>query len=266
MHEQLGIPDGQEGFVMKLHDSAGLTELHWHEELEFNLITSGSAYYVIDSRRYLLTSGTLIWLFPGQEHLLVDYTNSYTMWVVVFTRAVRDELAANPERRDMLRPDPGRILIRRLALGDYNRLDNLCAVVCQTTGAPDRFNTGVRFLATEGWHALLHGEKLQSGTDLSPVVAGTLRLIARAGGCVALSEVAEQLNSTPGWVSRSFHREMGLPFIAYCNRTRLMRFASLRKTHPGTPITHLAYRAGFGSYAQFYRVYRKAHGRSPTQS
>jgi len=264
MHDALDIPQNHHGFVRFLHDSAGLRELHWHEELEFNLITSGSAYYVIGAKRQLLTAGTLIWLFPGQEHLLVDYRDNFSMWVVVFTESVRDLLATRPERNAMLVPDPGKICIRRLAFEDFERIDELAHVVNGADGDPERFNMGISFLAAEGWHAFLHGEALQGGTDLSPVVIGALRIITHKKGCITLPEVAARLNATPGWVSRSFHRELGITFTGYCQRVKIMLFRSLRKASPSSSLTTLAYRAGFGSYAQFHRVYRQSYGVSPS--
>lgn len=265
MHDALVIPPNQNGFVMRLHDSAGLTQLHWHEELEFNLIVSGSAYYVIGSKRHLLTAGTLIWLFPRQEHLLVEYDDSFCMWVVVFTEPVRDLLATHPERTAMLAPDPGRVLMRMLALEDFDRLDELARIVHKTTGDADRFNLGISFLAAQGWHAFLHGEALEAGSDLSPLVVGALRIITRERGCITLPELAAQLNATPGWLSRSLHRELGITFTGYCQRTKMSQFCRLRKTHPGSSLTTLAYRAGFGSYAQFHRVYREAYGAPPSR-
>jgi len=242
MHDALVIPPNQNGFVMRLHDSAGLTQLHWHEELEFNLIVSGSAYYVIGSKRHLLTAGTLIWLFPRQEHLLVEYDDSFCMWVVVFTEPVR-----------------------MLALEDFDRLDELARIIHKTTGDADRFNLGISFLAAQGWHAFLHGEALEAGSDLSPLVVGALRIITRERGCITLPELAAQLNATPGWLSRSLHRELGITFTGYCQRTKMSQFCRLRKTHPGSSLTTLAYRAGFGSYAQFHRVYREAYGAPPSR-
>lgn len=250
---------------MRLHDSAGHTELHWHEELEFNLIVSGSAYYVIGSKHHLLTAGTLIWLFPRQEHLLVEHDETFCMWVVVFTQPVRDLLAAHPERTAMLAADPGRVLMRILAHEDFDRLDELARVVHNTTGDADRFNLGISFLAAQGWHAFHYGKALEAGTDLSPLIVGALRTITRAGGCITLPELAAQLNATPGWLSRSFHRELGTTFTAYCQRTKLSRFCRLRRAHPGLSLTELAYRAGFGSYAQFHRVYREAYGAPPSR-
>ncbi len=266
MHDAIVVPKDQNGFVMRLNDSGGHTKLHWHEELEFNLIVSGSAYYVIGSKRYLLTAGTLIWLFPRQEHLLVDYGDSFCMWVVLFTEPVRDLLATHPERNAWLAPDPGRVLMRRLAARDFDRLDELSRIVHSTTGDGDRFNLGISFLAAEGWDAFLHGEALEGGSDLSPIVVGALRIISRHGGCVTLPEVAAELNATVGWLGRSFHRELGVTFTRYCQRIKLMQFSCLRKEHPGSSLMKLAYRAGFGSYAQFHRVYTGAYGVPPSKT
>lgn len=68
---------------------------------------------------------------------------------------------------------------------------------------------------------------------------------------------------SPSRLSRLFHEQTGETIAAFRNRQRIARF------HAGDPRTTLlecALAAGFGSYAQFHRVYRAMVGGTPRNS
>src|SRR6185436_8837980 len=69
--------------------------------------------------------------------------------------------------------------------------------------------------------------------------------------------LAADFRVSPGYLARTFKREMGLSLVEYRNRLRLERFfeTSQRQEGSGTLLC-AALEAGFGSYAQFHRVYR----------
>lgn len=265
MRETGLLRPGVNGIVGFFHDRTGLAEFHSHPELEFNLATAGSAFYIVDSRRYLLTPGTLIWLFPAQEHLLVDVSSDFTMWIGVLSAEVASSVGRERGYEALARDHPGEVLVRRLRSPAADELSRLAALVhgARAGSTIARFNHGVAYLFLEAWEAFVHGADLDGASDLSPVVAGVLRQVAATGGCLRLGEAAEQFRVTPSWLSRTFHREAGVRFVDYCNRLKLMRFEELRAAHTAANLTALALDAGFGSYAQFYRVFRAAHGRGP---
>lgn len=57
---------------------------HHHVELELNLVVRGSISYVLGERRHTFGRRTLLWLFPSQEHQLVDRTSDAENYVAVF--------------------------------------------------------------------------------------------------------------------------------------------------------------------------------------
>ena len=57
---------------------------HHHDELEFNFVISGSGSYLLDDRRVDISAGSIIWLFPEQEHLLINESEDFAMWIAVF--------------------------------------------------------------------------------------------------------------------------------------------------------------------------------------
>src|SRR6266536_3902379 len=89
---------------------------------------------------------------------------------------------------------------------------------------------------------------------------GNLRADPSAGD---LTELAGAVGLSPGHLSRLFKAQTGTSLSRYRNQQRLHRF--LLAYGSGQPTTALAaaLAAGFGSYAQFYRVFRQATGRAP---
>jgi len=67
---------------------------------------------------------------------------------------------------------------------------------------------------------------------------------------------------SPGHLTRSFKRHAGSSIVEYRNELRLARFLS-QATRQG--LLEAALGAGFGSYAQFHRVFRARFGKSPRQ-
>jgi len=78
--------------------------------------------------------------------------------------------------------------------------------------------------------------------------------------------LASELGVSPGHLARSFKRKMGVSLVDYRNRLRLERFlVAVPRRGNGSNLLDAALEAGFGSYAQFHRVYRKFRGATPRE-
>jgi methylphosphotriester-DNA--protein-cysteine methyltransferase len=97
----------------------------------------------------------------------------------------------------------------------------------------------------------------------SPMVERILSAL-NEGTPMTGERLAGELGVSPGHLARSFKREMGVSLVDYRNRLRIDRFfeAIQRAGSTGNLLT-AALEAGFGSYAQFHRVYRKFLGTTP---
>jgi AraC-like DNA-binding protein len=103
----------------------------------------------------------------------------------------------------------------------------------------------------------------QSHESVALLHAVTRRTLDRVHLDPAVSEaaLARGLHTEASGLSRKFRQELGVTFVEYRARVRLMRFIS--RVDAGEPLTRAALAAEFGSYAQCHRVFRRALGCSP---
>ena len=76
--------------------------------------------------------------------------------------------------------------------------------------------------------------------------------------------LARQMGISPGHLARSFKSQMGVSLVEYRNRLRVERFFAT-VDRGGSNLQEAAQQAGFGSYAQFHRVFRKLLGTTPRE-
>jgi transcriptional regulator GlxA family with amidase domain len=77
-------------------------------------------------------------------------------------------------------------------------------------------------------------------------------------------EIASRLGVTLGRLSRAFKSELGMSLVEHRNRLRLDRFTRLLGSGPRN-LLDTALEAGFGSYAQFHRVFRALRHSTPRE-
>ena len=102
-----------------------------------------------------------------------------------------------------------------------------------------------------------------SGEARNPVVQKVLDALA-SDRPVSGEQLARELGISPGHLARSFKIEMGVSLVEYRNRLRVERFLAT-VDRGGSNIQEAAEQAGFGSYAQFHRVFRKLLGTAPRE-
>lgn len=61
-------------------------------------------------------------------------------------------------------------------------------------------------------------------------------------------------------------REVGVALARYRNSIRLGRFWEIYRGSADVSVLDAAFAAGFGSYAQFFRVYTEAYGKGPRET
>jgi methylphosphotriester-DNA--protein-cysteine methyltransferase len=291
MLDNLKLDPIYDGFLFLAESARNAPRLHSHHhvELELNLVVRGAITYVVRNRRYTFTKRSLLWLFPAQEHQLVDRSDDAEYYVVVFKpalirQACHSRLYAplrrkgtklegviqsilEPESFDLIRKtmdammqgslDPD-VLNRE---GGYGYRSNFSF----RHGDPEGLNAGLRHILLLCWRAQGDGNALGEAVALHPSVRKALDLLASGHNELNLGELARHCGVSKAYLSRIFGRQIGVSLSRYRNSLRLSRFWRHFRQPEKSTMTEAAYAAGFGSYAQFYKVFAQAYGSGPRE-
>ncbi len=259
LRESLPLLYGAEGEVWHHAASAHRHPRHRHAELELNLALAGRAVYLVDDRLVDLPRNGLLWLFPGQDHTIAHQSADFRMWIVVFRSALVRRLvgadsilrARNPRSVD---------LCRGIASEATRELATACAALYAGQDL-QLLNAGLGYLLLSAWRAFRSAPPGSSKARLDPAVARTVTLV-RADPTRSGAELATAVGLSRAHLSRRFNEQVGTSLSAFRGRVRIERFLDLVE-RGGNSLLGAALAAGFGSYGQFYRIFRAATGQSP---
>jgi len=254
---------------------------HHHRELELNVIVQGSITYVVDGRRFRFFPRTLLWLFPHQEHQLVARSGNAQFYVAAFKPALVRRFCNSPRNSvghegvlNTLLPPESFELIRNIM--DSLMLGSLDADIlnreagfgpasdfCFEHRDPDALNAGLGYLMLMCWRSQLKCKATHDPIVLHRVIRRALKCLSEEENETSLEELAKLCGASKSYLSRKFHTQIGVPLNRYRNSLRLSRFFRHYREGGRKTITEAVYAAGFGSYAQFYKVFAEAYGQGP---
>ena len=236
--------------------------MHQHVELELNLITQGLAIYLLDNEKYHVRQGDLIWLYPDQNHVLVHETSDFEMWVGVFRPEAMSKLATDPNQQPLLLSQANGDCCRRLTLKQMQSLSALMAEVYATKDQTAHFNSGLGYVFLTCWQYFENASAIPI-EDVHPAVEKAARKIQDEEEATTLNELARHTGLSPARLSRLFKEQTGVTMVSFRNRLRLGRFFTVYGTGQRHTMLDAALAAGFGSYPQFHRVFKRELGCSP---
>lgn len=267
--DNLSIPVGSEGRVWRYAFDGLGRRGHRHAELEINVVTHGTGEVVLRDRRYPLRRGTLVWLCPGQDHLLLQ-APELRMWVLELSpEVIRRTLAGYKEEDStlalQLAPDAGGRLscvVDETALAALERLMIDVAAVAQW---PALHSTGLAYIVLRAWDHIRSAPE-DGGDHLHPAVELAMRYLRESiSEEINLPTIAAYAEVSPSRLSRLISTQLGLSFVQLKARLRLQRALALLDEDEQPNLLDAAYAAGFGSYAQFFRVFRDEMGLPPRE-
>jgi AraC-like DNA-binding protein len=263
MKESLAIPDHAPGMAFLQCLPGYLHPRHRHDELEMNLVLRGRATCLVGNRLYRIERGSLLWLFPEQEHNVLDKSEDYTVWIAYWRpSAIKRACTDDPSMSTCLTGDPSGWLCRRLNEPQIKRLDLPLRHAAQSDHIALSRNALTYVLAL-AWNLSSDGSAVLPMTSLHPSVERAARLICDPEQR-SLSQLGKACGLSPARLSSLFSKQMGIPLAAYRSQQRIDRFLAEHDPR-STNLTASALNAGFGSYSQFHRVFTAYMKMSPQQ-
>ncbi len=261
MRQQLNLPKGLEGNLWHYRHQ-GSNAMHRHAELELNLVTAGRGLYLLENRKYEIRRGDLLWLFPAQEHVLVEQSPDFEMWIGVFRPGAVRRIATDANAKTLRQRNPAGDFCRRLAEAEFAWLEKLFAEIETTRQQSGLFNAGLSYVFLRAWQHFEHAADVPA-RDVHPAVERTARFIRDGAADLHLDELARRAGLSAPRLSRLFKQQTGVALVEFRNRQRVEKFLEIYGLGRRRKMLDAALEAGFGSYAQFHRIFKRLRGCSP---
>ena len=197
MKEKLKIRTGAEGFALRTGQHLRRGAPHHHEELEVNLVLSGKASYLFGNRRVPLLASSMIWLFPKQEHVLMDWSHDFSMWVVVFKPNLVARRSGQGERHILRSGDPGDIFCRQIDSRHIDLLNHVYEGALEEDQDLEFVNAALDYALVASWQAYQFSSESIPRTDVHPAVAKAARLMTNADSSIGLNALAKRSGTQP---------------------------------------------------------------------
>ncbi len=232
-------------------EHGGRRPRHFHAEPELNLVANGWAEFGVGERVVRVAAGELVGFPAGQDHILLRSSEDIFLFAIGMAPMLASEVCAGQWGETAVP------LHLRLAPTDLAALSHRAGCIVDTPF--------VEQPCAELWehvHWLGQHRPLGRSGDLHVLTKRALQVVSEDPG-LGLRAVAKKTKANPSEVSRYFHRDLGMTFVHYRTRLRLLRFIDLVQADRGN-WTGAAIAAGFGSYSQCHRNFQAQLGCSPS--
>ncbi len=238
-----------------------MTRTHSHPEIEANLIETGSCRYLIDDRVQTLIRGDLFWLFPEQQHMIIDASADLSLWIML---ARPDFLAQRTQRvPTCASAQPQFTRPHRLREAERLHLTGVAAALVACEDDPAHHADGLAWWFDEA-SRITESQAGRTGKSMHPAIIRALALL-ESNPSTPLPELARVVHMSASRLSHLFSEQVERSVSAHRNHLRLTRFQERMQSGECRNLTKAAFDAGFGSYAQFARVLRADTGVTPRE-
>lgn len=241
-------------------------EQHSHDELELHLIERGHAVFVLPDRKLEAPAGTLLWIPPGREHLVLDVSADLRRWLLLVRRRLARRVLPAPafakagRSERVVRLAPRELNALR---GTFSELGAGMRSVEELTGTLGLVNASVAYALARA-HVLSDATGAEQRTaTFHPAVVRALSALRATSPPPSLPELAALTRTSAAHLSKLFSANVGVSITEFRNRLRLQRFFELYGDGQTKTRLAAALDAGFGSYPQFHRVFKEHMGHAP---
>jgi len=265
MAQPLGIIPADRCGIAWLHRGRGRRiGRHRHAELELNHAVGGRAAYRVGDRRVELEAHSQLWLFPEQDHVLIEASDDFAMWIACWAPEYVTASCTSAASAVLCQADPGGVLTRCIR-PDLSR--RLVALLGEANTHPDPAarDAAIGYSLHLAWAQFGQSRELPRTRALHPAVERAVRYLAEDDAGRSVSELASRCGISASRLGELFREQLGISPVALRNRYRIDAFLERFGDGSERTVSAAALEAGFGSYPQFHRVFKQVMGYGPAE-
>ncbi|HVU04007.1 MAG TPA: AraC family transcriptional regulator [Polyangiaceae bacterium] len=240
------------------------SERHFHDELEIHFVERGRVTFLLSEGRLLAGPGTLLVIPPRRDHVVIETSKDARRWMLLSrSRAARAVLPRDGQDLFLGRAARERHAVLR-ARDALSLRQTLREIHDERGEAASLRNAALSFVLARAFSLFLRAGESPELAALSPAVERAVELL-RAGDRPSLGALARSVGMSEAHLSKLFSAELGTSITDYRNRVALERFVDVYGDGTRASLLEAALDAGFGSYPQFHRVFKKHFGYGPAE-
>ncbi len=250
--------------------------LHWHNEIEFSMVTEGTAEFRVEDREFRLSAGDVLFVGSRQIHMRERVPQQPCAY---FSLSVGAGFWGSPELDSLNLKYIQPILSRRVRVNTFFRGDRpenafLVRTLQTVRGVLERkpyaYELRVRSLLCEIFCWIYEtGQCTVPKAGKDDAAPAALRRVLdyinrNFAGKITLETLAELSHYSADYLIRAFSRHTGRTPVAYVNFLRLRKAESLL-ADGSLSVSDIALSVGFNHSAYFSKLFKRQFGCSPSE-
>lgn len=276
-------PHGNAMFPLEVHEYETDVHLqqklscHWHEELEFLIVTKGSANFSIDSQTFRVTAGEAVFVNSNRLHSAVsDGGAPFAFFAIVFSPALLGSYGNDAIQQKYIDPVLNSLIrfpehIRPCEEWEKRTYSLLTEIRELFSNKGTAYELQIKVRLYEIWYVLYS----HSAFDEKPSDRNSDYRVTRIKAIleyiqlqytrqITLTELAETFSMSEGQFCRFFKSMVKMSAVSYLNYYRINASAALLR-NSDWEIGEIACSVGFNSISYFNKIFRRLMHLSPSE-
>ena len=239
-----------------------VSQMNFHDSLEFIYVISGSAEVTINNKKYTLTKGMFAALSSFVPH---DFNGPESQsWLVLISRTQLHTAGINLSHKTFekcVAYDIDNTILRCIEqLSAIIKKDSISALTDEKEYT--ELITAATSLLVRMASVICGITEYPSGNDM---IFGTIEYINdNYKKTIKVSDIARRMLCSQSTLSRQFRSTFGISITEYINSLRVTESRRLLTSDPTLTLMAVAELSGFGSLRTFHREYLKKFGYTPS--
>ena len=252
----------------------GYIDWHWHEELQFCIVTKGNINFNVDGDSIILSEGEGIFINSRQLHQAKNYKGSDCSYIcLAFHSDFISSFTGSIINIKYIQPyiDNSRInycILKNDIKWQSVILNNIFKIYEEYNKKEMGFELQIFILLVEVWNILIKSYFVSFPNDNAQNNSSYIKAII-SYICnhymekIELNDLAKEVNLSKSTCCREFKKYMSCTIFEYIINYRLVVSSDLLTT-TNDSISDIAYQCGFGSTSYFIEKFKMKTGVSPS--